>query len=319
VTETGDTLASRDKPLVLAPLDFPAPSLVVAIEPVTKQDLDKMGPALARLLEEDPTVRLERTAVGEQVLRTMGEAHTAVILERLKRKFGAAIATHMPKVPYKETIRGTTKVHGRYKKQTGGHGMFGHVWLEIEPNPGGGVEFSERVVGGSVPKGFFPGIEKGIREAAAEGVLAGYPLSDFKATLFDGSFHTVDSNELSFKIAASMALKDGVQQAKPALLEPIMLVEVRVPEAYMGEVNRDLNGRRGRVLGLDSADGMQVITAHVPQAELFDYATELRSLAQGRGSFTASLDHYEDVPSHVAEKVIADHRKAVEATGHGGH
>ncbi len=319
VTETGDTLGAREKALVLAPLDFPAPSLVVAIEPVTKQDLDKMGPALARLLEEDPTVRLERTAVGEQVLRTMGEAHTAVILERLKRKFGAAIATHMPKVPYKETIRGTTKVHGRYKKQTGGHGMFGDVWLELEPNPDGGIEFTERIVGGSVPKGFFPGVEKGIREAAAEGVLAGYPLSDFKATLFDGSFHTVDSTEWSFKIAASMALKDGVQQAKPALLEPIMLVEVRVPEAYMGEVNRDLNGRRGRVLGLDSADGMQVITAHVPQAELFDYATELRSLAQGRGSFTASLDHYEDVPSHVAEKVIADHRKAVEATGHGGH
>jgi elongation factor G len=249
----------------------------------------------------------------------MGDAHIAVIGERLKRKFGAAIVTKQPKVPYKETIRGKTQVEGKYKKQTGGHGMFGHVWLEIEPNPGGGVEFAERVVGGSVPKGFFPGIEKGIREAAAEGVLAGYPLSDFKATLFDGSFHTVDSNELSFKIAASMALKDGVQQAKPALLEPIMLVEVRVPEAYMGEVNRDLNGRRGRVLGLDSADGMQVITAHVPQAELFDYATELRSLAQGRGSFTASLDHYEDVPSHVAEKVIADHRKTVEATGHGGH
>jgi elongation factor G len=319
VTETGDTLGAREKALVLAPLDFPAPSLVVAIEPVTKQDLDKMGPALARLLEEDPTVRLERTAVGEQVLRTMGEAHTAVILERLKRKFGAAIATHMPKVPYKETIRGTTKVHGRYKKQTGGHGMFGDDCLELEPNPDGCIEFTERIVGGSVPKGFYQGVEKGIREAAAEGVLAGYPLSDFKATLFDGSFHTVDSNELSFKIAASMALKDGVQQAKPALLEPIMLVEVRVPEAYMGEVNRDLNGRRGRVLGLDSADGMQVITAHVPQAELFDYATELRSLAQGRGSFTASLDHYEDVPSHVAEKVIADHRKAVEATGHGGH
>ena len=318
VTETGDTLSVKDKPLRLPPLEFPAPSLVVAIEPVSKQDLDKMGPALARLLEEDPTVRLERTAVGEQTLRTMGEAHTSVILERLKRKFGAAIQTHMPKVPYKETIRGTTKVHGRYKKQTGGHGMFGDVWIELEPNPDGGVEFAERIVGGSVPKGFFPGVEKGIREAAAEGVLAGYPLSDFKATLYDGSFHTVDSNELSFKIAASMALKEGVQQAKPALLEPIMLVEIRVPEAYMGEVNRDLNGRRGRVLGMDSSDGMQVITAHVPQAELFSYATELRSLAQGRGSFTASLDHYEDVPTHLAEKVIAEHRKAVEA-GHGGH
>ena len=319
VTETGDTLGSKEKPLRLPPLDFPEPSLTVAIDPVSKQDLDKMGPALARLLEEDPTVRLERTAIGEQVLRTMGEAHTSVIIERLKRKFGAAIGTNVPKVPYKETIRGTTKVHGRYKKQTGGHGMFGDVWLELEPNPDGGVEFAERVVGGSVPKGFFPGVEKGIREAAAEGVLAGYPLSDFKATLYDGSFHTVDSNELSFKIAASMALKDGVHQAKPALLEPIMLVEIRIPEAYMGEVNRDLNGRRGRVLGMDTADGMQVISAHVPQAELFSYATELRSLAQGRGSFSATLDHYEDVPTHLAEKVIAEHRKTVEAAGHGGH
>jgi elongation factor G len=321
VTETGDTLATKDKPLKLAPLDFPAPSLVVAIEPVSKGDLDKMGPALQRMLEEEPTVRLERTALGEQVLVTTGEAHTAVIIERLKRKFGAAIATHTPKVPYKETIRGKTQVHGRYKKQTGGHGMFGDVWLELEPNPDGGVEFAERVVGGAVPKGFFAGVEKGVREAAAEGVLAGYPLSDFKATLYDGSFHPVDSNELSFKIAASMALKDGVHQAKPALMEPIMAVEIRVPDAYMGEVNRDLNGRRGRVLGMDMQDGVQIITAHVPQAELFSYATELRSLAHGRGSFSATLDHYEDVPSHIAEKVIDAHKNAVEASGgHGaGH
>ncbi len=264
VTATGDTLSVREKPVVLAPLSFPEPSLMVAIEPQTKGDLDKMGPALARMLEEEPTVRLERSATGEQILRTMGEAHDAVIIERLKRKFGAAIATHTPRVPYKETIRGTTKVHGRYKKQTGGHGMFGDVWLELEPNPDGGVEFAEKIVGGSVPKGFFPGVEKGIREAAAEGVLAGYPLSDFKATLYDGSFHTVDSNELSFKIAASMALKDGVHQAKPALLEPIMKVDIRVPEAYMGEVNRDLNGRRGRVLGMDTDGDIQIITAHVP-------------------------------------------------------
>jgi elongation factor G len=316
VTETGDALATREKPLKLAPIEFPEPSLVVAIEPVSKQDLDKMGPALQRMLEEESTVRLERTALGEQVLVTMGEAHTAVIMERLKRKFGAAVATHTPKVPYKETIRGKTQVHGRYKKQTGGHGMFGDVWLELEPNPDGGIEFAERIVGGSVPKGFFPGVEKGIREAAAEGVLAGYPLSDFKATLYDGSFHNVDSNELSFKIAASMALKDGVHQAKPALLEPIMAVEIRIPEAYMGEVNRDLNGRRGRVLGMDTVDGLQVITAHVPQAELFSYATELRSLAQGRGSFTATLDHYEDVPSHLADKVIESHRKELETAGH---
>jgi elongation factor G len=316
VTETGDTLATKERPLKLPPLEFPNPSLMVAIEPSTKQDLDKMGPALQRMLEEEPTVRLERTDLGEQVLVTMGEAHTAVILERLKRKFGASVVTHTPKVPYKETIRGKTQVHGRYKKQTGGHGMFGDVWLELEPNPDGGVVFAERIVGGVVPKGFFPGVEKGIREAAAEGVVAGYPLSDFKATLYDGSFHPVDSNELSFKIAASMALKEGVHQAKPALLEPIMLVEIRVPEQYMGEVNRDLNGRRGRVLGMDSRDGMQIITAHVPQAELFSYATELRSLAQGRGSFTAKLDHYEDVPSHLAEKIIEVHRKELEAAGH---
>jgi elongation factor G len=321
VTETGDTLASKDHWLRLTPVEFPAPSLVVAIEPVSKQDLDKMGPALQRMLEEEPTVRLERTALGEQVLVTMGEAHTAVIMERLKRKFGAAVATHTPRVPYKETIRGTTQVHGRYKKQTGGHGMFGDVWLELEPNPDGGVEFAERIVGGAVPKGFFAGVEKGIREAAESGVIAGYPLSDFRATLYDGSFHAVDSNELSFKIAASMALKDGVHQAKPALLEPIMSVEIRIPDAYMGEVNRDLNGRRGRVLGMDARDGMQIITAHVPQAELFSYATELRSLAQGRGSFTAVLDHYEDVPSHLAEKVIESHRKELEASGGhaGGH
>ncbi len=316
VTETGDTLSAKERPLTLPPLEFPTPSLVVAIEPQSKSDLDKMGPALQRMLEEEPTVRLERSATGEQILRTMGEAHIAVIIERLKRKFGAAVVTHTPKVPYRETIRGKTQVHGRYKKQTGGHGMFGDVWIELEPNPDGGVQFAERVVGGSVPRGFFAGVEKGIREAAAEGVVAGYPLSDFKATLYDGSFHPVDSNELSFKIAASMALKEGVLQAKPALMEPIMIVEIRVPEAYMGEVNRDLNGRRGRVLGMDSDGTTQVISAHVPEAELFTYAIELRSLTHGRGTFSAQLDHYEDVPSHLADKVIAEHRKAVEAGGH---
>ncbi len=311
-TETGDALSSKEKPLQLPPLAFPEPMLVQGIEPQTKQDLDKMGPALQRMLEEEPTVRLERSATGEQIIRTMGEAHTAVILERLKRKFGSAVVTHTPRVPYKETIRGKAQVHGRYKKQTGGHGMFGDVWLELEANPEGGVVFAERVVGGSVPKNFFPGVEKGIREAAVEGVIAGYPLSDFKATLYDGSFHPVDSNELSFKIAASMALKDGVPQARPALLEPIMTVSIRVPESSLGEVNRDLNGRRGRVLGMDSQDGYQVITALVPQAELFTYATELRSLTAGRGTFSSVLDHYDDVPGPIAEKVIEAHKKALE-------
>jgi elongation factor G len=317
VTETGDVLSTKERPFVMEPLTFAEPTLTVAIDPATKSDLDKMGQALQRMLEEEPSARVERSEAGEQVLRAMGEAHIAVIVERMKRKFGAAIVTRTPRVPYRETIRGKAQAHGRYKKQTGGHGMFGDVWIEIEPNPGGGVEFAQRVVGGSVPRQFFPGVEKGIRETAAEGVVAGYPLSDFKATLYDGSFHTVDSNELSFKIAASMALKDGIHQAKPVLLEPIMSVEVRAPEEFMGEVNRDLNGRRGRVLGMDTADGMQVITANVPQAELFSYATELRSLTGGRGTFSAALDHYEEVPGHIAEKVIESHRKEQESNG--GH
>jgi elongation factor G len=317
VTATGDSLSSKERPLSLPDLAFPEPTLTVAIEPQSKGDLDKMGPALQRMLEEEPSARVERSETGEQVLRTIGEAHTAVIIERLKRKFGAAIVTRSPRVPYRESIRGRTQVHGRYKKQTGGHGMFGDVWLELEPNPEGGVAFAEKVVGGSVPKQFFPGVEKGVRETAAEGVLAGYPLSDFKATLYDGSFHPVDSNELSFKIAASMALKEGVLQAKPVLLEPIMSVSVRIPEEFMGEVNRDLNGRRGRVMGMDTADGMQVINATVPQSELFSYATELRSITGGRGTFSATLAHYDEVPAHLAEKVVEAHRKTSEATS--GH
>ena len=217
--------------------------------------------------------------------------------------------THSPRIPYRETIRSKTQAEGRHKKQTGGRGQFGHVWLEIEPNPGDGVAFETRVVGGSVPRQFWAGIEKGVRDVADKGPIAGYPVIDFKATLYDGSFHTVDSDELSFRLAGQLATRKGIQESSPVLLEPIMDVEVRVPEEYMGDVNRDLNTRRGRVLGMDSANGTQVVHAHVPQAELFTYATELRSLTGGRGAFTASARSLRGSAPHVAQKVIDAHKK----------
>jgi elongation factor G len=308
-TVTGDTLSTKDRPLTMAPIEFPAPTLPLAVEPASKADLDKLSGALARLQEEDPTLRVERNLeTGEQLLWGQGENQIQVAGERLTRKFGTTILTHAPRVPYRETIRGSARVEGRHKKQTGGRGQFGHVWLEISPNPGGGVEFETRVVGGVVPRQFFPGVEKGVRAVAEKGPLAGYPVVDFRAVLYDGSFHTVDSDELSFRLAATLATRKGIAESDPVLLEPIMDVEVRVPEAYMGEVNRDLNTRRGRLMGMDSDGGQQVLRAQVPQAELFAYATELRSITGGRGTFSAQLAQYEEVPAHVAQKVIEAHK-----------
>jgi elongation factor G len=307
-TVTGDTLSRKETPLTMAPIEYPEPTLPVAVEPASKADLDKLSTSLARLQEEDPTLKVERSPeTGEQLMWAQGENQIQVASERLTRKFSTSIVTSPPTVPYRETIRGTARVEGRHKKQTGGRGQFGHVWLEISPNPGGGVEFDTKVVGGVVPKQFFPGVEKGVRAVAEKGPTAGYPVIDFKAVLVDGSFHTVDSDELSFRLAGSAATRKGIAEARPILLEPIMEVEVRVPEAYMGEVNRDLNTRRGRLLGMDAKDGQQILSAHVPQAELFAYATELRSITGGRGTFSAKLAQYEEVPSHVAQKVIDEH------------
>ena len=316
-TLTGDSLSSRERPLTLPRIEFPEPTLSVAIEPSSKIDVDKLSTSLARLLEEDPTMRVDRQAeTGEELLWAQGENQIAVATERLKRKFGTAVITRPPRVPYRETIRGHTRVEGRHKKQTGGRGQFGHVWLELEPNPGGGVVFAERVVGGVVPRQFFPGVEKGVRDVAEKGPIAGYPVIDFKATLVDGSFHTVDSDEVSFRVAGSMATRQGIHEAQPVLLEPIMEVEVRVPEAYMGDVNRDLATRRGRVLGMDSDGGMQSVRALVPAAELFTYATELRSITGGRGTFRQSLSSYEEVPANEAHRVIEAHRKEQPAASH---
>jgi elongation factor G len=307
-TVTGDTLSRKETPLTMAPIEYPEPTLPVAVEPASKADLDKLSGSLAKLQEEDRTLKVERSAeTGEQLLWAQGENQIQVAGERLTRKFGTTVVTNAPRVPYRETIRGRAKVEGRHKKQTGGRGQFGHVWLEISPNPGAGVEFETKVVGGVVPKQFFAGVEKGVRAVAEKGPTAGYPVIDFKAKLYDGSFHNVDSDELSFRLAASTATRKGIAEANPILLEPIMEVEVTVPEQYMGEVNRDLNTRRGRLLGMDAREGQQILSAHVPQAELSTYATELRSITGGRGTFMAKLAQYEEVPSHVAQKVIADH------------
>jgi elongation factor G len=254
-------------------------------------------------------VRVHRAeGTGETILTALGDAHVDVIVERMKRKFGASVKITTPRVPYRETIRQPIKVDNKFKRQTGGHGQYGHVVIEFEPNESGsGFEFGNRIVGGVVPKQYIPAVEKGLREAMSEGVLAGYPVVDIRATLVDGSYHTVDSSEMAFKVAASQALKKAFADANPTLLEPILEVDVIVPDEYMGDVMGQLTAKRGHVLGMDSNNGMQQLRAQVPAAEMFRYATELRSITQGRGRFRWKLDHYAEVPHNVAEKVIAEH------------
>ena len=314
-TNTGDTLCQRDRVVRLAPATFPNPSFSVAITPKTKADLDKLGSALSRLVEEDPTIQVRKDVdTNEMVLSGMGESHVDVATERMRRKFGVDVETSVPKVPYKETIRSSTKAEYKHKKQTGGHGQYGHVFLELEPLPtGAGFEFADRVVGGSVPKNFIPAVEKGVRESLNEGVLAGYQVVDVKVTLYDGSYHPVDSSEMAFKIAAAQAFKKGVEQAKPVLLEPIVNLVVTVPEANMGDVMSGLNSKRCRVLGMDTSDGISVIRAVGPLAELRTYATDLRSITGGRGTYTMEFDHYEEVPAHLTAAIVAEAKKEREA------
>jgi len=321
-THAGDTLvADKAAAVELAPLAFPAPSLQVAIEPESKADLDKLGQALHRLEEEEPSVRIHREeGTGETILTAMGDAHVDVIVDRLKRKFGASVKTDTPRVPYRETIRQAARIDNKYKRQTGGHGQYGHVVIEFAPaEMGTGFQFGDKIVGGVVPKQYIPAVEKGLREAMAEGVLAGYPVVDLQATLVDGSYHTVDSSEMAFKVAASQALKKAFDAASPALLEPILEVDIVVPDEYMGDVMGQITSKRGHVLGMDSVDGMQHLKAQVPQAEMFHYATELRSITQGRGRFSWKLDHYAEVPHNIADKVVADaasNGHVVERAGH---
>lgn len=311
-TTTGDTLCDKDNPIVMKPIQFPKPTIYLAVEPKSKGDEEKISSGLARLAEEDPTFEvIKDTETGQTLIKGLGDLHLEVICNRLQSKFGTEVVLTEPKVPYRETIRGTVKVEGKHKKQSGGRGQYGHVWIEFQPigDYNKQFEFEDKIFGGAVPKQYIPAVEKGLLESIKEGVLAGYPVTGLKAILYDGSYHSVDSSEMAFKIAASLAFKKGMTQANPVLLEPIMNVEVVVPENYMGDIIGDLNKKRGRIMGMDPKDGMQVIKAMVPMAEMFKYATDLRSMTQGRGSFTMSFSHYEEVPQQIADKIIEEAKK----------
>mgnify|MGYP005840664875 CR=1 FL=1 len=310
-TLTGDTLCSEQHPIILPFARFMDPVISFAIEPKTRGDEEKVSSGVHKLLDEDPTLRFmydEQTK--EMIISGMGQVHLEVTLEKLKRKFGVEVHMKTPKVPYKETVRSKAKAQGKYKKQTGGHGQYGDAWLEIEPLPrGAGFEFVDKIVGGVIPRQYIPAVEKGVRDAMQEGVLAGFPMVDIRVTLFDGSYHTVDSSEMAFKIAASMGFKKAVAEAKPVLLEPIMAVEVVAPDDVLGAVIGDLNARRGKVQGVTPQANGQTIKALVPMAEMLSYAPALNSITSGRGMYTMEFYGYEDVPSHLAQKIIQEHSR----------
>ncbi|RMH44133.1 MAG: elongation factor G [Gammaproteobacteria bacterium] len=303
---TGDTFCDPDNPIVLERMEFPEPVISVAVEPKTKADQEKMGIALQKLAQEDPSFRVHTDhETGQTIISGMGELHLDIIVDRMRREFKVEANVGKPQVAYREAIRKTVEVEGKFVRQSGGRGQYGHVWLRLEPlERGAGYEFAEEIVGGVVPKEYFQAIDKGIQEQMENGVLAGYPVIDMKATLFDGSYHDVDSSEMAFKIAASMAVKEGVLKADPVLLEPIMKVEVVTPEDYMGDVMGDLNRRRGIVQGMDDTPAGKTIRALVPLAEMFGYATDLRSMSQGRATYTMQFDHYGECPANIAEAVI---------------
>ena len=304
-TTTADTLCDEKNPIILESMEFPDPVIQVAIEPKTKAGQDKMTMALVKLAEEDPTFKTYTDQqTGQTIIAGMGELHLEIIVDRLMREFKVEATVGKPQVAYRETIRKAAKAEGRYVRQTGGHGQFGHCWIEIEPvKPGEGYSFENKIVGGVIPKEFIAPIDAGIREAAQSGILGGFEVVDFKATVYDGSYHEVDSSEMAFKIAGSMAYKEALTKADPCLLEPMMKVEVIIPEQYMGDVIGDISSRRGRIEGMDARMGEQTVHAYVPLSEMFGYATDLRSRTQGRGLFTMQFDHYEEVPKSIAEKV----------------
>ncbi|NLU51408.1 MAG: elongation factor G [Clostridiaceae bacterium] len=307
VTETSDTLATKDSQVIVEPIKFPEPMLSMAVMPKAKGDEEKIGAGLQRIVEEDPTFKVYLHPETKQTLiYGIGDQHLDVIVSKLKSKFKVDVELVNPRIPYRETIKKKVKVEGKHKKQSGGHGQFADVWIEFEPGPTEDLVFEEKIFGGAVPKQYFPAVEKGLRESMQKGVLAGYPVVNLKATLVDGKYHEVDSSEMAFKIAASLAYKEGMKQANPVILEPICHVEVFVPDEYMGDIIGDLNKRRGRVLGMNPYEGMQQVIAEVPQAEMFRYPTDLRSITQGRGYFTMKFERYEEAPPNVAEKVIAE-------------